>query len=478
MRILWVILVSLFPLILAAQGSQSRSELEKNRQSILESIRATQEQLELTKKNKNATMAQLRALQNKVAERQRLINHINQEIDYINNSIQLSSREVTQLQQNLGILRTRYAQSIRYAYKNRSSYSMIAFLFSSEDFNEAVRRLKYLKKYREYRKEQADQIRLTQTNIEKKIHQLNTERSEKDMLRSTEEQQKLVIVRETNEKDKVVQELKGREKELGGVIVRNQKSLRQMEKAIQTAIQREIELAKKREEEERRRLAEEQRKREEEQRRALAASNPGVNVATGSGTRNIGGSPATGPVAKNPATPAVTTPPKTTSYTPGASISTARPSYSLSLTPEATALSNNFESNRGKLPWPVEKGFIAERFGRTKHPVYNIMLENSGIEIQTAPNASARAVFDGTVKSILVVPGMGQCVLVDHGRFFTVYSRLGNVSVKKGASVAMKQTIGQVIANENGEYLMHFELWKVAANDKSAAQDPALWIAR
>lgn len=465
MRILRVLIFVLLPLSAFGQSNQSRAELEKSRQSILESIRATQEQLELTKKDKNASMAQLRALQNKLAQRQRLINHINQEIEYISNSIQLSSKEISQLKSNLEVLRIRYAQSIRYAYKNRSAYNMLAFLFSANDFNEAVRRLKYLKKYRDYRKEQANQIRLTQANIEKKINKLNEERQQKDMLRSTEEQQKMVIVKETTEQDKVVQELKGREKELAAAIVKNQRSLKQLERTIQSLIQREIELAKKREEEERRKLAEEQRR----------ASTGGILVGSGSRTAE----PATGSATAG-ATPAASSEPKPAerkSNATATSAPTARPSYSLSLTPEVAALSNNFESNKGKLPWPVEKGFIAERFGRTKHPVYNIMLENSGVEIQTSPNAPARAVFNGTVKSILVVPGMGQCVLVDHGRFFTVYSRLGNVTVKKGQEVAMKQTLGYVIANENGEYLMHFELWRVGANDKSSAQDPAQWIA-
>ena len=473
-----ILIYSFFALLLLSAtagptAAQSRAELEKQRQNILESIKETQQQLEATKKDQKATMAQLKALQNKVAERQRLINNINQEVEYINNNIKLNSREVSQLKENLETLRLQYAQSIRYAYKHRNSYDMLAFLFSSENFNVAIRRLKYLKKYRDYRKEQAEKIRLTQASIENKINELSSVKAQKDVLRTAEEQQKLVVLREQQEKDKVVRELKGREKELVGVIGRNQKSLRQMERTIQTLIQREIELAKKREEEERKRQLAEQKKREEEQRR-LAANNPGVSVNTGSGIKTVGGN--TG----SPST-ASTTPATTATVSPATSkpnVPTARPSYSLSLTPEVAALSNNFESNKGKLPWPVEKGFIAERFGVTKHPVYNIKLENSGIEIQTSPNAPARAVFNGTVKSILMVPGMGQCVLVDHGRFFTVYSRLGNVAVKKGQEVAMKQTIGNVIANENGEYLMHFELWKVAANDKSSAQDPAHWIAQ
>ena len=180
MRIWYIIAFLLVSLgALAQQPSGSRSELEKRRQNILEAIRETQEQLVITKKDKNATIGQLRALQNKLAERQKLINNINQEVAAINQNIQYSAKEIAQLRQNLDMLKIRYAQSIRYAYKNRSSYNMLAFLFSSDDFNEAIRRLKYLKKYRDYRKEQADQIRITHSSMEKKLGILNKEKSQR-----------------------------------------------------------------------------------------------------------------------------------------------------------------------------------------------------------------------------------------------------------------------------------------------------------
>lgn len=464
----------------AQQPPVSRSDLEKRRQYILEAIKLTQEQLEATTQDKKTTMSELRALQHKLSARQKLINNINEEIDAINSNINNSAQEINQLRKELDILQIRYAQSVRYAYKNRSSYNMLAFLFTSGNFNEAVRRLRYLKRYREHRKEQAGAIRMTHTRIEQKLGILNAEKSQKDLLLNTETQQKQVIQKETNQKDRVVQDLKGREKELTADIAKNQRSLRQLEKTISNLIQREIELAKKREEEQRRK-AEERRKQEEEQMAAAArvARQP-VSVATGSGVQPaVPERPATTTSPATPPKPAVTEKPIAAATRPAPPRpAVEKPTYSLSLTPEVTALSNNFESNQGRLPWPVEKGYIAEGFGRKKHPVYKIEIENSGVEIQTATNAAARAVFNGTVTNVFFVPGMGQCVLVTHGKFFTVYSRLGNVTVKKGDNVSMKQHIGTVVPNDEGEYLMHFELWKVGSNDKSAPQDPAAWIAR
>ena len=464
--------------VVAQQTDASRTDLEKKRASIMESIKQTQEQLEHTKQNKNATMSQLRALQSKLAERQKLINNINSEIGEINQSINSSSQEITGLKKGLELQKIRYAQSVRFAYKNRASYNMVAFLFSSSNFNEAVRRLKYLKKYRDNRKEQAEQIRVTQTRIEKKLGILHTEKSQKDVLRSAEEQQRMVILKETNEKDKVVKELKGQEKQMLQVITNNQKSLRQLDRTIANIIQREIELARKREEEERKK--EEARIRQEEESRRIASmSGNGMNINTGSGTKPV-------VPASSTTTQSTTLKTNEVSKEKAAAIriaearrnTVARPTYNLSLTPEVAALSNSFEQNKGRLPWPVTSGFVADGFGTKKHPVYNIMLENTGIDIQTSNNAQVRVVFGGVVTAVFFVAGKGQNVIVNHGRFFTVYSSLGNVTVKKGDNVTFKQVIGNVIPNDNDEFIAHFELWKVVNNDKSVAQDPEAWIAR
>jgi len=475
MRIIATTIFILF--ITSAFGQQmSRSDLEKRRQSIMDAIRETQEQLDATKKNKNASMSQLRALQAKLRERQKLIDNINDEISDINNNINRSSQEVTHLKGNLEILKMRYAQSVRYAYRTRSSYDMLAFLFSSNDFNEAIRRLKYLKKYRDYRKKQAEQIRLTQGEIVNKIGQLNTQKSQKDVLLSTQEQQQQVIQKESEETNQVVKELKGKERELATSIEKNRRAAKQLDRTISDLIRREIEIARKKaEEEQRRKVEEERRQREEAAKRA--ASYGGVNLATGSGAHPaVNGSSKTGSVTK-PANGNKA--PASNNTTTTVTVPKEAPSYMLSLTPEVAALSNSFEANRGRLPWPVEKGFISEPFGRHQHAVAEkVTVENNGLEIQTTANATARAVFDGEVTAVVYIPGMGQSVLVNHGEYFTVYTRLGNVFVKKGDKVHTKQSLGNVILNDDNVPMIHFELWKVGARNGASAIDPSTWIAR
>jgi murein DD-endopeptidase MepM/ murein hydrolase activator NlpD len=150
--------------------------------------------------------------------------------------------------------------------------------------------------------------------------------------------------------------------------------------------------------------------------------------------------------------------------------------YKFSLTPEERALTNNFEANKGRLPWPVEKGYIAEHFGKNKHPLFNVVTENYGVDIKTSRGAIARSIYAGEVNSIINVPGMGQTVLINHGSFYTVYSKLARVSVSKGTKLNMKQSIGTVMTDDEGDTFIHFEIWKVGANGTPYKMNPEQWV--
>jgi septal ring factor EnvC (AmiA/AmiB activator) len=150
-----------------------------------------------------------------------------------------------------------------------------------------------------------------------------------------------------------------------------------------------------------------------------------------------------------------------------------------SLTPEAAALSASFESNKGKLPWPVERGVITAKFGQNPHPVLaGIMVPNNGVDIATSNNATVRAVFQGTVSGVFSIPGAGQNVIINHGGYRTVYSNLKEVFVSKGQTIEIKQSLGTVLTDESsGKTEAHLEIWKVSESG-TTKQDPALWIYR
>lgn len=488
MRFLFVLLFVSFSVSSFAQPG-NRQDLERRRQQILEEIKQSQFQLTEIKKNKNATVSQLRALQAKLAARQKLINNINSEISDLNKNIQHSASEIDQLNNRLAVLKTRYAQSVRYAYKNRSSYNMLAFLFSASSYNEAMRRMKYMKRYRDHRTSQVVQIKATQDRISQKLGNLNQEKNRKDLLRLAEENQRLQLQSETNETNNVVRELKGQESKLMTDISKKQKSVNQMNRVINDLIKRDIELARKKAEEERKREEAARRKKEEEDRlererqaRAAAAPAPatgssGIKVNTGSGTVSAtapAGTPAAAPAASKPEATATPPPSATAAIPKPAAVKPSRAAVNLGLTPEAAELSVNFAASRGRLPWPVEKGAIIGRFGTHPHPVYDkVTVENMGVDIQTTSGASARAVYNGTVSGLTNVPGMGQIVLINHGEYYSVYANLSSVSVKRGDKVSTKQPIGTVGLNEDGVPVINFQIWKGAAK-----VDPEGWIAK
>ncbi|UCS93198.1 peptidoglycan DD-metalloendopeptidase family protein [Echinicola marina] len=145
---------------------------------------------------------------------------------------------------------------------------------------------------------------------------------------------------------------------------------------------------------------------------------------------------------------------------------------SMPMTPEAAALSSSFAENRGKLPWPVAKGFISKSYGKHAHPTLkDIMIANDGVDIQTSPNESVRAVFDGVVTKISTVPGMGGTIIIRHGEYYTMYSRLKTIAVKSGETVKANDKIGEVSTGNNGVSEVHFQTWKGLK-----VMNPSIWL--
>ncbi|WP_460541705.1 murein hydrolase activator EnvC family protein [Echinicola sediminis] len=145
---------------------------------------------------------------------------------------------------------------------------------------------------------------------------------------------------------------------------------------------------------------------------------------------------------------------------------------SMPLTPEAAALSSSFAENQGKLPWPVAKGFVSKRYGKHPHPTLkDIMVTNDGVDIQTSPDEEVRAVFDGVVTKVSTVPGMGGTIIIRHGEYYTMYSRLKTIDVKSGQSVKANDKIGEVSTSSNGVSEVHFQTWKGLQ-----VMNPSIWL--
>ena len=420
---------------LMAQG-QNRSDLEKQRAQIQDEITEVKKSLDDTKKNKKASLGQLALLQRKLRLRQEAINNVNRQIDFIQNDIGRSRNEIAKLKKDLDTLKLQYQKSVVYAYKNRSNYDFLNFIFSASSFNDALKRVEYLKSYRSYREQQTNTIVNTQNLLQEKIGSLERSRREKDEVLAKQEQDKEQLVEEKKEKDLVVNKLKSREKELSRELSAKQKADNKLRASIRAAIDREIRLARQKALEEEKRLKAE----------ALAAAKTESPAAKAD---NAAAAP----------------------ETPKKEETTVRKSV-FDATPGGEIISDNFEKNRGKLPWPIEKGNIKIPFGNYSIAGTKLFGNNPGLTMETDQNSPVKAIFDGEVVSVFDVEGESN-VLIRHGKYFTTYGNLASAGVSKGQKVKAGQVIGSAGANADGNGEIEFLLLLENKN-----LDPAAWIRR
>lgn len=458
---LLILVLALAPGMLHAQN-QSREELERRKRELQKEMEDAQNMLKETKKSSRENLGQLRALRNKIDVRTRMIRNINEEITFINGDINTALRDVKTLQRDLDTLKEQYAQLVVAAYKNRSSYAFLNFIFSAKSFNDAVKRYKYLQQYRDFRRRQADNIIETQEQLRVKVKNLQDQREKRSTALTTEQAERETLEKDRKEKDEVISKLKGREKELAQDIAQKQRDQKKVQDLIRAVIRKEIEAARKKAEAEelaRKKAIEAEKKRKEEERqRALAAAREAAKAAAAQNAANNNNNTAAN---NKPETPPP--PPETKPEPPAPAPEKPTRVYNvLEATPEAAALSENFESNRGKLPWPVETGSIIGYFGIQKNPDIKITEENDGMIFATRKGGNVKAVFSGQVRSVFAIPGGGYAITIKHGQYFTNYVGLSGFSVKSGQSVTTGQVIGTARTNdEESAGVVEVQIYKV-----------------
>lgn len=403
--------------------AQTKEELEKRRREIQQEIASLQETQNQISKDRKSSLSELKLLERKLRSRYAVIDNLNDEIRLIDNTIFSNNREIYRLERQLDTLRKQYAKTIQYAYKNRSNYDMLNFIFTATNFNDAVKRVAYLKSYRKYRDEQVVGINRTQKELSQRIEMLSANKTEKSKVMEEQKQQKEILESEKKEKNQFVSKLKARENEIAREVAAKKKVERSLQNSIAAIIKREIEAAR--------------RKAEEEARKTAAA-----------------------PSANRPS-PAATESP-----------AAARKVTVLENTPEVTKVSVGFENNRGNLPWPVDRGTVTSSFGRQRIEGTRIEEDNSGVTIQTESGTSVKAVFEGVVTTVYDVAG-SQTVTIKHGKYFTTYFNLSTVNVSKGSKVETGQVIGRAGENFDGDGEIIFMV-----NEELRFVNPELWLKR
>jgi len=417
----WNILLIVSILFIALNGySQTREELEKKRKLIQQEITSLQNAQSEIAKDKKVNISQLKLIEKKLQNRYAVIDNLSADMKLIDYTIFRNNREIYRLQKQLDTLRNQYAKTIEYAYKNRSSYDMMNFIFTAASFNDAIRRVSYLKSYRHYRDEQAANIDKTTKALSQTTQVLTVNKKEKGKVLDEQKQQKEILEEEKQEKNQFVSKLKLREKEIEKEMIAKRKIERSLQNAIAAIVKREIEAA---------------RKRAEEEARKIAAK----------------------PAVENK----VAVPVKTAS---------TRKENILENTPEVAKISVGFENNRGNLPWPVDKASISASFGKQKIEGTSLIEDNIGLTLQTTPGANVKAVFEGVVTSIYDIAG-SQTITIKHGKYFTTYYNLSSVNVSKGTTVQMGQVIGKAGVNDDGDGEIMF-----VVNIEATFVNPESWL--
>ncbi len=423
------IIVSIIFIIcfVSAQSQNDKKKLQENKKKIEQEIRFTNQLLKETKKDKQNSLNQLIVLKNQINKREELITNINQEINVINTEINYTQNSVEKLINDLSNLKTEYARMIIAANKNRGSNNILMFIFASENFNQAFQRVKYYKQYASYRKAQAQLITNKQSELSQKRLELLSQKQSQNQLLENNEIEKNQLTYEQETKNKAVQQLQKTEKELLKTLRKKESEAKKLQKDIEYIIAEEVRKAK-----------------EASKLRAVNKVKPEKNTS-------------------NP------------SKSEKEEVKAKTTSEILTDTPEEMALSNSFATNRGKLPWPSEKGIISSTFGNHSHPeLPGIVINNDGIDITTNKGATARAIFNGDVTAVISGPNGNDVVIIRHGNFLSVYSNLAAVYVRRGEKVNTKQRIGLISTNDDDDKtILQFQIWK--GNSKL---NPAEWISR
>jgi septal ring factor EnvC (AmiA/AmiB activator) len=391
-------LITLLSFSLNAQ-SQKQKELEQRKQELLKEIGIINELQSKSRKKEKTIISKVEDVNYKVSVRKNLIKVTNQQANLLTRQINKNQDDISRMRDELKVLKDNYADMIVKSYKSKNEQSKVMFLMSSKNFQQAYKRLQYIKQFADYQKKQGLEIKEKTLQLQK----TNTE-----------------LLAQKKEKTKLIEDNKKAQKELEKELKQQGDLMKSVKKSIN-------------------KYATQVKEKQREANRIDRQINKIIRDAIASSNKKAG---------------------KTSTS-------------SFALTAEDKALAANFVGNKGKLPWPVEKGVVKLRYGKQPHPVVrSVTIQSNGVRIATEEQANVRAVYEGEVLAVQAIKRGNLTVLIQHGNYITVYKNLAKVFVKKGDKVKTKQNIGQVFTNSsNGETILSFSVFK-----ESQTQNPAEWI--
>lgn len=399
-------------------SQQTQEQLEQRKAKLQEEIREKEMMLKDVRNKEKSAVKILEIQKEKIGLKEKLITTTEKQTKLLSNNMYINQVQINKLKKELVILKEDYAEMIVKSYKSRSEQSRAMFLLSSKSFAQAYKRMQYMKQYANYRKMQGEEISTKTDKLSDYNDELSGQKTEKQKLLAEQEKQKQDLEKEKQEQEKIANSLNKTKNQIAKEIKKKQKESKKIDAQIQKLIRDAI----------------------AEANRKSAAARAKAN-------------------------------PKTTT---AAETKAIENSAKIVLTPEGQLISNNFKANKGRLPWPVEKGVITLGYGDQAHPVYkSLVIHNSGIEITTDSGSNARAVFGGEVTKVVVISPLNKAVFIQHGDYFTVYQNLTSVSVSAGDKVTTKQSLGKIRTNAEGKTILKFII-----SQNTTYNNPTTWISR
>ncbi len=413
---------------LAAGNAYAQTQEIEDQKKKIEKLEADisflDSQIESVKKQKSSTLEELVLIRSKIAGRKSLIAELDRQIIRHNNSINESQRQIKVLEQRLDTLEKHYRNMVYNAYKHRDSRLWFMYIIASDNMEQGYRRWSYLKNYSKAINGQAEKIRGLKEELDTRIKELEKLRSSAIAAQASRTKEYKSLTAEEKQSQAFAKSLDSKQsqyrKELTGKRQEADRLARQVERMIAQELKKE-----------------QLRAREQQRADSLKAAKAAQQQQA------------------------------TTQHQASHSQKAPAPASA-----ETLQLSGDFAMNRGKLPFPVASGVIVEKFGEHPHPTLkNVKLPfNNGINISTKPGSNVKVVFDGVVKQVIAIPGYNQCILVQHGNYFTFYCKLATVVVKVGDKVSTGTLLG-ALDPMGSTATLHFELW-----NGTTKQDPELWL--
>nr|WP_314498273.1 peptidoglycan DD-metalloendopeptidase family protein [uncultured Chryseobacterium sp.] len=504
-------------LLFSLYFGQKKEQLQQQNAELKKQIAKINSDLAKTRSESKLSISYLTSVNQKLALREKVYNNTQKEKRFIEDEIYLRQLEINRQNRELAVLRKNYAQVLVNAYKNKGVQNKVTFILSSKGFGEAMRRVQYLKQYSDYQDKKAAEITNAAVELKKTVEKKRRSALEKQNLLANQQKDLTTISAERVQKEQLVNDFKKNETKLAGELRQKQTQSKALEGQIRSIIAEEIRRAKAEEEsrkkaeaekirlakiaadrekaridaenkaraealERERKLAEAEAKRaaefaakraEDERRRNEEAARSETNAKDEA--RKIAAKKASDDAALRSreaatklaaARAAEAALEKKTDDDKKAAETKAMTNYGVS-----TSAGNNFAANKGRLAMPAY-GTITHRFGRQPHPVFkNIVEENNGIKISVAKGTNAKAVFPGTVSSVMPAADGTKTVLIKHGDYFSIYSNLSNNTVSKGQQVSAGTSVGMVAQDFDGSYTLDFQIWR-----GDTPVDPLGWI--